>query len=164
RAHRLRDEHAAAGVLGADGRVVDAVAAGVRRDLDEPRRVCGRAVRDRLGRRRQNRSRLRRRRRRVACAGRAVGALHRRRLPALGPDGRFPWLPLGAFWPKVWSYVAEPFRRGGIEAQLTPWWPKLAVSILFVAVVVAAIGIVCVRDRKNAPWQPLLLLGAAVLS
>jgi hypothetical protein len=89
----------------------------------------------------------------------------------LGPEGRFTWLPFPAFWPRVLTYVGQPFALRGLlgrKLDLYPW-PSSAVAGAFVIVFAALlVAFVVLRLRRRTteplPWQPLALVGSATVA
>jgi hypothetical protein len=82
-------------------------------------------------------------------------------MPALTAAGRTPWVPLGPFWPKVWSYVIQPFGRMGeliVDLGVSPRsFAQSALALL------ALLAIPALVKRRLSP-QPFMLLATSILS
>jgi hypothetical protein len=84
-------------------------------------------------------------------------------MPALGPRGRFPWLPLDPIVAKTWSYALQPFVVNGhtLLKPLTDWSASHD-YVLSLAPLVVALGVVAWK-RQPFPLQIPLLVACAVL-
>lgn len=103
--------------------------------------------------------------------GKVVTLAEAQTKPELGPDGRFPWLPFPAFWPRVLDYVEQPFALRGLigrKLKLYPWSSDAVADVFVVVLVALVIGAAVLSRRRRiplvVPWQPLAIVAAATVS
>ena len=79
--------------------------------------------------------------------------------------GRSAWIPQPAYWPKVWSYVVEPFKPVGLlkVAGVVPWLPRGVVgAIVFVGLGAMAL-VATLRGKAPAIREVLLAFVCALV-
>lgn len=91
--------------------------------------------------------------------------------PELGPHGRFTWLPFPSFWPRVLTYVGQPFAIRGLvgrKLDLYPWSSQTVAGVFVVVLVVLVVAAVLLWRRKQVdrlvPLHPLFLVGSATVA
>jgi hypothetical protein len=101
--------------------------------------------------------------------GKVVGLAEAKTMPALGPHGRFTWLPFESFWPKATSYLLQPFgRSGGLDHAnlLLPQGVLRALfGVLFAMLLLVALGIAKRKSKPlEVPLAPFLVVATALFS